>query len=133
MAGLRAAVAVTIAAGLVGALAPAASAGGGSAGAVIARGACSGPSEWKLKGAPDNGRIQVEYEVDAVARQRWHVTLADNGRVVADVIRVAGGRSLSFTVRALPRNVPNRPDMITARAVNLVTGERCGGSITVRG
>ena len=34
-------------------------------GDVIRRGACSGASDWKLKLSPENGRIEVEYEVDS--------------------------------------------------------------------
>ena len=31
---------------------------------VITRGPCSGNSDWKLKASPENGRIEVEGEVD---------------------------------------------------------------------
>ena len=31
---------------------------------VIRQGACGGVSDWKLKLSPENGRIEVEYEVD---------------------------------------------------------------------
>src|SRR5215207_9396181 len=33
-------------------------------GDVIRRGACSGTSDWKLKLSEEDGRIEVEYEVD---------------------------------------------------------------------
>ena len=43
---------------------------------VIRRGNCSGSSDWKLKLSPEDGRIEVEYEVDSnVAGQTWQVRI----------------------------------------------------------
>ena len=51
--------------------------------AIIRTGNCTGASDWKLKAKPDNGKIEVEFEVDSnVNGQTWNVTLKDNGSVV---------------------------------------------------
>jgi hypothetical protein len=52
-------VALLVASGI--ALAPGAGAKGGD---VIRTGVCSGAAHWKLKLSPDNGRIEVEFQVE---------------------------------------------------------------------
>ncbi|HET9215205.1 MAG TPA: hypothetical protein VFN93_10675, partial [Gaiellaceae bacterium] len=43
---------------------------------VIRRGGCSGASDWKLKAKNDDGRIEVEFEVDQNrSGHRWRVVL----------------------------------------------------------
>ena len=60
------------------ATAPAIMAKGGDA--VIKTGNCSMSSDWKLKAKPDNGRLEVEFEVDQNRNgQAWNVTLKHNG------------------------------------------------------
>ena len=61
------------------ALAPAAIASGGGGGTSV-NGVCSGSSSSKLKVKPDNGRLEVEFEVDSnKVGQNWNVRLFDNG------------------------------------------------------
>ena len=96
-------------------------------GDVIRRGACSGRSDWKLKLSEDNGRIEVEYEVDQnrsgdVRRVRIR---HDRDQVFAGTRRTKAP-SGSFTVRLLQRNRVG-DDLFRGRAVNLRTGEICGG------
>ena len=52
---------------LVAAAAPVAVAGTATAGDgdVVRRGSCTGSTDWKLKAKPDDGRIEVEGEVDS--------------------------------------------------------------------
>src|SRR6478735_4535282 len=64
----------------VAAVAPASASGGG--GDVRTHGGCSGPAVWKLKAKPDDGRIEVEAEVDSNrAGQAWGWVLKHNGSV----------------------------------------------------
>ena len=64
------------------AITPAAFAGGAQARRSSGQGPCSGTSDWKLKAKADNGRLEVEFEVDQnVAGDTWTVRLKDNGMV----------------------------------------------------
>ena len=123
----------TIASGALGALllgsaalslAPAVAAKGSD---VIRTGSCSGSSEWKLKLSPDNGRIEVEFEVDQnVNGQTWNVKLKHNGNVFWRGQRTTQAPSGSFTVRKFTPNLAGT-DKIVGRAVNPKTGEVCRG------
>lgn len=79
---------------------------------------------------PDNGRLQVEYEVDSNAvGQSWRVGIRDNGVLVARTAATTAGRSGSFSVE---RRVANRPgpDRIVARARHLARGQVCLARLT---
>jgi hypothetical protein len=96
-------------------------------GDVIRTGACSGRSDWKLKLSEEDGRIEVEYEVDQnVVGDTWRVRIRHDGDLVFSGRRTTKGPSGSFEVRILQRNRAG-DDVFTARAVNLRTGEVCGG------
>ena len=96
-------------------------------GDVIRRGACSGRSDWKLKLSEDNGRIEVEYEVDQNrAGDVWRVHVRHDRDLVFAARRGTKAPSGSFTVRLLQRNRVG-DDLFRGRAVNLRTGEICGG------
>ena len=87
-------------------------------GDVIRRGACSGPSDWKLKLSNENGRIEVEFEVDQNRTGvRWNVVLLQNGRRIARMSRVTRGRSGSFEARVLAANTAGK-DAFRARATS---------------
>ncbi len=61
------------------AMAPATASHGGG-GAVRTNGGCGGPAVWKLKAKPDNGRIELEAEVDSNhVGQVWDWTIKHNG------------------------------------------------------
>jgi hypothetical protein len=106
-----------------GAVAPASA----KAGDVIRTGACSGRSDWKLKLSPQDGRIEVEYEVDQnVVGQLWRVRIRHNGDLVFAGRRRTQAPSGSFEVRILQRNRAG-DDVFRGRAVNVTTGEVCGG------
>ena len=97
------------------------------AGVVSKSGACSNGGTWKLKASPDNGKIQVEFEVNAKSGQKWRVIVKDNGITRVDTTKttVAG----AFHVNKLIPNLAGT-DVITARARNLTTGSLCKGSVS---
>jgi hypothetical protein len=73
---------------------------------VIRSGKCSGPATWKLKLKNDDGRLEVEFEVDQnVVGRRWNVVLKRNGSVVFRGARTTRAPSGSFTVEKLVRGL----------------------------
>lgn len=104
-------------------------ASGGDSGAG-ATGPCSASSDWKLKAKSDNGRIEVEGEVDSnVNGQLWRWRLAHNGEITAHGRKMTHAPSGSFDVRRLMVNAEGR-DKIALRAKNRATGEVCRGHLT---
>jgi hypothetical protein len=96
-------------------------------GDVIRRGACSGASDWKLKLSEENGRIEVEYEVDQNrVGDSWRVRIRHDDVLVFTRTRTTRAPSGSFEVRILQRDRAG-DDVFRGRAVNLRTGEVCGG------
>ena len=114
----------TVVAAAVGALALAAvPAAGAKEGDVLVRGNCTGASSSKIKLSPENGRIEVEFEVDQNrVGQRWRVVLRQNGTVVRRVTRVTRGPSGSFEARFVR---PNRAGADRFAATARRAGERC--------
>jgi hypothetical protein len=105
-----------------------ASAGGAD---VIRRGSCSAGSDWKLKLSPDDGRIEVEFEVDSnVNGQTWHVKILQNGNRIFAGNRVTQAPSGSFEVRKLANDTAGT-DSFRARAANAATGETCVGRASI--
>ena len=96
-------------------------------GDIIRTGDCTARSDWKLKLSPENGRIEVEFEVDQNRNgQKWSVKLKRNGSVFWRGTRTTQPPSGSFEVRRLTRNGPG-VEKIVARAKNPSTGEVCRG------
>jgi hypothetical protein len=114
------------------AIAPSALSGGSKDGdRVIKRGGCSAATTWKLKAKPDDGRIEVEFEVDQNrVGKRWRVTIVRNGSAVFSGIRRTVAPSGSFEVRRLLADSAGS-DRIVARARALAGGETCRGSLTI--
>jgi hypothetical protein len=106
----------------------AASAGAGSARGdddVRRAGNCTGQSTSKIKLSNEDGRLEVEFEVDQNRNgQRWRVVMTDNGATVFRGVRVTRGPSGSFEARRVIRNRAGT-DRVAATARNLRTGERC--------
>jgi hypothetical protein len=97
------------------------------AGDAIRRGSCSGASDWKLKLSEENGRIEVEFEVDQNrSGVVWRVRIRHDGDLVFAGRRATKPPSGSFTVRILRRNRAG-DDFFRARAVNTRNGEVCRG------
>jgi hypothetical protein len=98
---------------------------------VIRRGSCSGASDWKLKAKPDDGRLEVEFEVDQnVNGDTWRVTLRRNGERFFRGLRTTQPPSGSFEVERRTDNGPG-DDRIVGRARNLKTDELCRGALTI--
>ncbi len=115
---------IVLALGAVGAF-PAAASGGG----IEHRGSCSMNSHWKLKAKGDNGRIEVEGEVDSnKAGQTWTWTILHNGGVSARGTATTQPPSGSFEVRRLLVNAAGT-DQIGWRSTNTGNGETCSGSL----
>jgi hypothetical protein len=118
--------AITAVAGTVIAV-PAMASGSGTE--VIARGTCTQGGAWKLKAKPDDGRLEVEFEVDTNrVGQVWSVALRDNGVLVFSGSRTTLAPSGSFEVRRLITNRTG-PDVITGRAVRGTNV--CSGKVTI--
>src|SRR5262245_35326333 len=85
-------------------LAPVVMAGSAQAkeGRGIERGVCSGTATWKLKAQPENGRIEIDFDVDSnVVGQVWDVTIYDSGTTVFSGQATTVAPSGSFDVSAL--------------------------------
>lgn len=97
---------------------------------VIRRGACSGRSDWKLKVGPEDGRLEVEFEVDSnVNGQTWRVRIFQDGERIFRGRRVTQPPSGSFEVEIRTANNPGT-DRFRARAVNPNTDEVCVGTLS---
>ncbi len=114
---------------LAGAPADASVAGSGDR-EVIRHGSCSGPPTWKLKAKSDNGRIEVEGEVDSnVNGQRWRWRILHDGDVAARGRATTSGPSGSFEVKRRLVNAPGE-DRIGWRARHVGSGHTCRGALT---
>lgn len=117
------ALAALLAASLVALPAAAVAKGGGNRGDVLKVGSCTASSSAKLKLSPENGRIEVEFEVDQNRNGvGWTWSLKRAG------VRLSGGSTVtrapggSFTVRRL---VSNRAGTDTIVATATRGGEKC--------
>jgi hypothetical protein len=100
-----------------------------SSAGVSRQGSCSGTSGWQLSAKPDDGQIEVQWEVDSnVVGQRWTVRLRDNGDLFLSGHRMTQAPSGSFSVT---RSTADRvgSDVIRARSVH--GDEVCHASITL--
>ena len=105
--------------------------GGGNDGEVITRGHCSGRSDWKLKAKPDDGGLEVEFEVDSnVNGQNWNVRIKQNGARIFQGVRTTHGPSGSFEIERHPNDQAGT-DRFMARATNASTGETCVGRVSI--
>ncbi len=101
----------------------------GGSPAIKASGTCVGGGTWTLKAKHDDGRIEVEYEVDTNrAGQLWHVVLTDNNATVLSANKRTAAPSGSFSVRAL---IPDRAGVDTVRAHATFAARSCAGSVRV--
>lgn len=96
---------------------------------VIRTGNCTMGADWKLKVKTDNGRLEVEGEVDSnVVGQRWRWRIRHNGSITARGTAETVAPSGSFEVERRLVNLPGT-DRIVFRAVHRKTGEVCRGVI----
>ena len=108
-------IAATVVASTVTLATPAAARHGGDG--VINRGSCSQAGSWKLKAKHDDGRLEVEFEVDTNrVGQRFKVRLSDNREVFFRDRRTTRAPSGSFEVESRTANRAGT-DVIRGRAV----------------
>ena len=101
------------------AVAPIASAKGPG---VRVSGACTKSSTAKLKLSNEDGRIEVEFEVDQNRNGvPWKVTLRRNGSVVAATTAITRAPSGSFSIRRVISGPGGRVAAVATRS----SGERC--------
>ncbi|WP_322921621.1 hypothetical protein [Nocardioides renjunii] len=101
--------------------------GGGDDDRVIRTGSCTGGADWKLKVKTDDGRLEVEGEVDSnVAGQRWRWTLRHNGSVSDRGVGTTTARSGSFEVERKIVDLAGT-DAVAFRAVR--DGQVCRGVV----
>lgn len=94
---------------------------------VIVTGDCSGSADWKIKVKTDDGRLEVEGEIDSnVAGQRWRWTLRHNGSVSDRGAATTTARSGSFEVERTIVDLAGT-DRVVFRAVR--DGQTCRGVV----
>jgi len=90
----------------------------------LVRGTCSGPSTSKLKLSNEDGRVEVEFEVDQNRNGvRWDVAIFRNGKRIAKLAKVTRPPSGSFEARTVAANSAGT-DAFRARATR-ASGEVC--------
>ena len=98
-------------------------------GDVIRRGSCSEGASWKLKASPEDGRIEVEGEVDSNKKgQTWRWRLVHNGSVTARGKATTSGPSGSFDVERTVVNLKG-VDKLKFRAHHAGSDETCVGRL----
>lgn len=103
---------------------------GGNDDRVVKTGDCSGNSNWKLKAKPDDGRLEVEFEVDQNKNNvKWKVRLRRNGKSVASGSRRTKAPSGSFSFERRIGN-PAGTDRVSAVAKR-ASGETCRASLRI--
>ena len=113
--------------GLLGAGATSASARDDDDDRVIRTGSCSAGADWELKVKTDDGRLEVEGEIDSnVAGQRWRWTLRHNGSVSDRGVATTTPRSGSFEVERKVVDLAGT-DTLVFRAVR--DGQVCRGVV----
>jgi hypothetical protein len=94
---------------------------------VIRRGSCTGATDWKLKASPEDGRIEVEGEIDSNRDgQTWRWRIRHNGSLSARGTATTQPPSGSFEVRRVLVDAGGT-DTIVFRARNPRTDEVCRG------
>jgi hypothetical protein len=100
-------------------------------GEVKREGNCTGASDWKVKAKPDNGRLEVEGEVDSNrVGQTWNWRIRHNGTISASGTAKTVAPSGSFSVERRMTNLSGA-DTFVFRATNPATGEVCKGTVTI--
>jgi hypothetical protein len=93
------------------------------------RGSCSRSSDWKVKVGPEDGRLEVEGEIDSSRRgQTWRWRLYHNGSLSAHGMRTTSGRSGSFEIRRTSVDLRGT-DRFTLRVRNTLNNELCVGTV----
>jgi hypothetical protein len=98
---------------------------------VIQRGSCDGATSWKIKAKPDDGRLEIEAEIDSNRNgQTWRWVLKDNGDVAARGTSMTHAPSGSFSVERRTTDSAGT-DSLKFRAVNRGSGEVCVARVAI--
>ena len=93
-------------------------------------GSCSAGTEWKIKAKADDGRIEVEAEIDSnKVGQSWSWKFKDNGSVFDTGTSTTTAPSGSFEVERKPANKAGT-DSFVFRAVHRKSGEVCRATVS---
>ena len=99
-------------------------------GDVLVRGTCTAKSASKLKLSAENGRIEIDFEVDQNRNAvPWTVVLTRNGVRVAQLTKVTKAPSGSFSARKL---IANKAGADVVKATAHRAGETCSARATFR-
>jgi hypothetical protein len=129
---IRTTIATTVALGLLGSgviLAPTADARSGGGG-VRTSGSCSAHGHWTLKVKPDDGRLEVEAEVDVNHNgAHWKWTISQDATTVRHGSAKTHAPSGSFSVE---RSLADKAGKhrIAFRATNPASGNTCHGAVS---
>jgi hypothetical protein len=111
-------------------VAPAVASHGGGGG-VRTNGGCDGAAVWRLKVKDDDGRLELEAEVDSNRRgQAWRWRIMHNGSRSAHGSSTTSGTSGSFSVQRRMADLAGA-DHFTFRAVRRANGAVCRGTISL--
>jgi hypothetical protein len=103
---------------------------GGGGSDVRREGNCSRAADWELKVKPDDGRLEVDLEIDANRnRQRWTWRILHDGYVSYHGERMTRAPSGSFSVERRLVDMAG-VDVIGFRAKNPATGQLCRGHVS---
>lgn len=96
---------------------------------VVVDGNCSKRAEYELKASPEDGRLEIEGEVDSNrVGQTWRWKLWHNGSLTGKGTRRTKGDSGSFEVRRVIVDMAGT-DWSTFKARNIRSGEICRGVV----
>jgi hypothetical protein len=108
-------------------VAPSANAQGGVA-PKVSSGACA-TGGWKLEAKPDDGRLEVEYQLDTNRNgQAWKVRITDNTHLVFSGTRTTKAPSGSFSVNIRPVNRAGTDHLVATATRN---GKTCTGRLAL--
>lgn len=94
-------------------------------------GHCTGASTSKIKVKPDNGGLEVEFEVDQNRNgAKWKVKLKRNSDVFFKGTRTTRAPSGSFSVERRTGDSAGT-DRLVGIARNKQSGERCSASVSI--
>jgi hypothetical protein len=93
-------------------------------------GSCSAGTDWKIKAKSDDGRIEVEAEIDSnKVGQSWRWKFKHNGTVFSRGTSTTSAPSGSFEVERKPANLAGT-DQFVFRAVHPGSGEVCRATVS---
>ena len=93
-------------------------------------GSCSAGTDWKIKAKSDDGRIEVEAEIDSnKVGQTWAWRFKHNGTVFSQGQSTTTAPSGSFEVERKPANLAGT-DHFVFRAVHASSGEVCRATVS---